>query len=150
MALVEINWNPDRRQLRTFAILWLIAFGLLGAYVAWKAGALAGRVPIGWRAPWTASLALWLLAVAGSVTGLALPTIIKPVYIAWMVAAFPVGWMVSQVLLALTYFGVFTACALVFRLIGRDPLHRSFDQNARTYWVPHSSPSEVGRYFRQF
>ena len=39
-----------------------------------------------------------------------------------MVLAFPIGWTVSQVMLALMFFGLFTPIGLVFRLIGRDPL----------------------------
>ena len=42
MALMEINWRPDRSQLRTFAILWLAAFTLLGFAVAWRTGLLTG------------------------------------------------------------------------------------------------------------
>ena len=42
-----------------------------------------------------------------------------------MVLAFPIGWTVSQVMLAMMFFGLFTPIGLVFRLIGRDPLHRA-------------------------
>ena len=32
MALVEINWNPSRRELKQFGLLWVVFFGLIGAY----------------------------------------------------------------------------------------------------------------------
>ena len=47
------------------------------------------------------------------------------IYVGWMVLAFPIGWTVSQVMLALMFFGLFTPIGLVFRLIGRDPLQRT-------------------------
>jgi hypothetical protein len=67
-----------------------------------------------------------------------------------MVAAFPIGWTVSLVLLALVYYVVFTAFGLVFRVLGRDPLGRSFNRAAPTYWVPRRQPESAERYFRQF
>ncbi len=55
------------------------------------------------------------------------------VYIGWMILAFPIGWTVSQVMLAVMFFGLFTPIGLVFRLIGRDPLHRG--SHSRTRFV---------------
>ena len=42
MALIEINWNPDRKQLRSFAIMWFVFFAFAGALVAWRAGLIGG------------------------------------------------------------------------------------------------------------
>jgi hypothetical protein len=146
----EINFKPDDYELRVFSVLWLVGFVLLGALVAWRVGAFSSNVPVGWQPPWRAAVALWTLAVVGSAIGLALPRAIKPVYIAWMVAAFPIGWTVSLALLACVYYVVFTAFGLVFRVIGRDPLGRSFDRTASTYWVPRRQAEGLERYFKQF
>ena len=126
MTFEDINFSPDDRELRVFSVMWLAGFGVAGAVVAWRG---AGWAP-----------ALWGIAAAGGAIGLVAPRAMKPVYVAWMAAAFPIGWTVSVVLLASLYYGVFTAFGLVFKAIGRDPLGRSFDETASTYWVPHRQP----------
>jgi DMSO reductase anchor subunit len=136
MTFKDINFSPDDRELRIFSLIWLAGFGVAGAVVAWRG---AGWAP-----------ALWSIAAAGCAIGLVAPRAMKPVYIAWMVAAFPIGYTVSVVLLVVLYYGVFTAFALAFKAIGRDPLGRSFDDTASTYWVPHRQPEGVERYFKQF
>jgi hypothetical protein len=148
MALIEINWSPDRKQLRFFAILWFVFFAFAGALAAWRAGLIGGTAAPG--ASWNVPAILWALAVVVSAVGLVFPPAIKPVYLLWMGASFPIGWTVSHILLGLTYFGLFTLVAVIFRVIGRDALARRFDRGAATYWVRRSPPTDVGRYFKQF
>jgi hypothetical protein len=52
--------------------------------------------------------------------------------------------------LAMVYYGIFTPIGLGLRLMGRDPLRRRFDPQARSYWVDRRAPADVKRYFRQF
>ena len=47
------------------------------------------------------------------------------IYVGWMILAFPIGWTISQVILVVMFFGLFTPIGLIFRLLGRDPLHRA-------------------------
>ena len=63
----------------------------------------------------------------------------------------PIGWVVSHLALGIIYYGIFTPVALVFRLMGRDPLNRRLDRQASTYWEPYE-PDRGGkaRYLRQF
>ncbi len=136
MTFKDINFNPDDRELRIFSLIWLAGFGLFGALVWWRGGTWA---PV-----------LWGIAVLGCALGLVAPRAMKPVYVAWMVAAFPIGWTVSLALLGIVYYVVFTGFGLVFRAIGRDPLGRSFDRTAPTYWVPHRAADGLERYFKQF
>ena len=148
MALMEINWRPNRSQLRTFAILWLVAFTILGFVVAWRTGVLTGTAgpAAGWRLP----IAVWMVAAAVSGIGIAYPEAIRPIYMAWTALSFPIGWVVGHVMLGLTYFGLFTVVAGVFRLIGRDALTRTFDRRASTYWIRRPAPRKAGDYFKQF
>jgi hypothetical protein len=150
MPVLEINWNPNRRQLRQFASIWLVGFVLVGLLVAWRAGALASGVPIGWHRPWTAPLIIWAVALAGSLVSLAVPAAALWVYRVWMGVAFPIGWAVSHLLLVVMYYVVFTGVGLVFRLIGRDPLHRRFDRSAASYWIRRPPTPDVDRYFKRF
>ena len=56
-------------------------------------------------------------------------------------------WMVT-VLLALVYYGLFTAMAVAFRLIGRDRLQKRFDRGATTYWIDRASRPDAAQYFK--
>jgi hypothetical protein len=64
--------------------------------------------------------------------------------------AFPIGFVVSHVVLAVLFFGVLTPVGLILRLLGRDPLQRHFESDKKSYWadLPDSIPQ--GDYFRQF
>lgn len=138
MALVEINWKPTSKEVRQFAGLCLVIFGLMGAWSWHKTGSID-------TARW-----FWLAAVAIGGTGLAMPALVRPLYVAWLMAAFPIGWTVSHVLLGAIYFLVLTPFGLIVRLTGHDPMHRKFEPESETYWVEHRTGTEPGSYFRQF
>jgi len=140
VAVIEIDWRPDDRRLRQFALVLLLSLGLAGALAAWKLGTVRHAAPI----------ALWALGVALAAIGLAAPRWIRPLYIAWMAVAWPLGWVMSHVALAIIFFLVFTPIALIFRLIGRDLLHRRFDSAAESYWIKRGLPAKAADYFRQF
>jgi hypothetical protein len=137
MALIEVNWNPVRRELKQFALLWLGFFGLMGAYCLWGKGSPA------------AATAFWVVAAAG-LLGYFQPRVLRPVYILWMALALPIGWTVSHLLLLAVYYLVVTPIGLVMRLIGYDPLNRRFDRSAKSYWTQHDPGAETARYFKQF
>ncbi len=64
--------------------------------------------------------------------------------------AFPIGWVISHVILALVFYGLFTPLALVFRLIGRDALVLRRSPSARGYWQPRPQVTDPRRYLKQF
>ena len=138
--MIEINFKPKTRELRQFAGIWFPAFCALVAFWTWKGGA----API-----WPQSI-LGVGVVLGLV-GLAVPAIIRPVFIGLSVLTFPIGWVISNVLLFLVFVLVFTPIGLLMRALGRDPMTRRLDRNASSYWIAHD-PAAGGakRYFRQF
>jgi len=138
MPLVEVNWQPSDKELRVFALLALAFFAL----VAWLA---ADR----FEARWTAGLIVATAVVLSSL-GLLWPPVLRPVYRVWMTAVYPIGWTVSHLAMALLFYLVFTPIGLIMRLVGRDPLERRFDPQARTYWQPRQQDPDKRRYFRQF
>lgn len=137
MALLEINWRPDRRQLRQFALMWIVFFGLIAAYAWW------------FKESPTAAVIILLVAAAGPV-GYFWPEFLRPVYVVWMTLAMPIGWTVSHLLLLMVYYLVITPIALMMRLVGYDPLNRQIERSAATYWTPHDPSVDSARYFRQF
>ena len=66
-----------------------------------------------------------------------------------MAITYPIGWVVSHVVLAVLFLGVFTPVAVLFRLIGRDALARRRPPDRATYWLPMPAPDDVRSYFRQ-
>ena len=137
MQWSDIPWRPSTRSLRQFAGCWL---ALVGGLAAWQG--LVRQRP-------TAALVLGLLALVVGVAGLVKPALVRWLYVGGMVLAFPVGWIVSKLLLTVLYFGVFTPVALLFRLRGRDVLRRRRPE-AESYWVPKPAVTDPRSYFRQF
>ena len=137
--MIEVNWNPTTRQLRQFGAVWLaMALVLIGGLVYYHTGSLA------------AALWLWLPAGAVSVAGLLRPQWMRPLYVGWICAAYPIGWTVSHLVMVVVYFAVVTPIGVIMRLLGRDPLQRRFDSTSSSYWVPRQRPAHGSRYFRQF
>lgn len=137
MALLQTNWNPNRRELRQFAALWVGFFGLLGTYCLWVSGS------------WTVAAALWTISVVGLVGWFA-PSLIRPFYVVWLAVAMPIGWTISHLLLLAIFYLVFTPIGLILRACGYDPLERRFDRNATSYWHDHDRTTEFDQYFKQF
>jgi hypothetical protein len=137
MQWSDVVAKPSRKLLRQFAGLWLVFFPLLAALRVWR----------GHADNW----AIGLLA-AGLVVGLAgliKPELMRPIYSGWMIAAFPIGWTVSQLMLVVLFYGVFTPVGLVFRLMRRDAL--SLRRKATSsYWVKKPAAARAEDYFRQF
>jgi hypothetical protein len=69
---------------------------------------------------------------AGGVAGYPL---LKPVYTAWMMFAFVLGWINTRVLLGVFFYLVVTPLGLFLRLTGKDLLDEKLDRGAATYWL---------------
>jgi hypothetical protein len=137
--MIQLDLRPASKTLRQFGLICLIMLTGIGLLLKWRF-ALSTAAVIGLSA---AGLVLFVL-------GLISPKLIWPFYAGLILAGFPIGWAVSHLVMILFFFGVITPVALVFRLLGRDALHRQWDRQARSYWVPCSRPDSVKRYFRQF
>jgi len=133
----DVIAKPKPKLLRQFAGLWLIVFPLLAAVRVWR----------GHADNWAIGLAV--VGVVVGVLGLVKPEAVRPIYSGWMLAAFPIGWTVSQLMLLVLFFLVFTPVGLVFRLMRRDALSLQ-RRNATTYWAAKPRAARAEDYFRQF
>ena len=138
MALLEINRNPSRRDLAWFGAVLLLFFAVIGA--------IAGRT----LSSEVARNILWGAGVVLALAYYAVPGLRRPMFVGWMYAAYPMGFIVSHLLLGLVYFGVVTPIGLLMRAAGHDPMARRFDRSAPTYWIAREQAPDVKRYFRQF
>jgi hypothetical protein len=139
MSVVRINRHPTGRELGQFGLVWLGFLTLFGG-VAW----------FRFDSP-TVATVLWLLAVVVPVTGWLIPALMRLVYLAMSYLAWPIGFVVSHVVLAVVYYLVVTPIGLVMRLLRYDPLRRRFDRSAESYWIERKAAERgPARYFRQF
>jgi hypothetical protein len=136
MQWSEVVKAPSSRTLRQFAGLFLVVFVAMAA-TRWFRGHQDG---------WT--IALGVTAIVVGLVGLAMPSAVRPLYTGWMIAAFPIGWVVSKVILAVVFFLVVTPIGLGFRMAGRDIL-RLRRQSQTTYWVPKTVRENSSDYLRQ-
>lgn len=138
MSLMRINHNPSRRQLAIFGVCWLLFFGCIGIASLRRGDS------------WTTAAIVWAIAAIVPVVGWPLPKFMRLVYVGMAYLAFPIGFIVSHLILGVVYYFVVTPTGLLMRLFGHDPLHRRFDANSESYWVPRETPTDMKRYFRQF
>ena len=136
--MIDLNLNPSRRELRTFSAC-LAAFL---AIVAWIVTRRTGSVETG-------AIVLAVGVLSGG-CGLIWPGVIRPIFIGLNIATYPIGWVMTHVIMAVIFYLVVTPVGVIMRLTGRDPMERAFDRSAKTYWKPRQPPADNGRYFRQF
>jgi len=139
VAVVEVNRNPSRRELNLFGFIWM-GFFLLVAGGLW----LKLHAPL-------VSIALAALAVVVPVLGWTVPSVMRLVYVGLSYVAWPIGFVVSHVLLGAVYYLLVTPIGLIMRAAGYDPMHRRFEPGARSYWIERDEGEQDPRsYFRQF
>ena len=148
MAMMEVNWNPPAKQLRSFGWICLLAFGALGAWLHYRHTLLGFEFQ-----PETAAMvarALWGIAAASALLALVAPRALRPLHVLLTAISLPIGLVISHLLMALLYYGLFTPVALIFRIMGRDALERRFDPDAASYWTRRKPVTDRKQYFRQF
>ena len=109
MRWSDIPRSPSSRMLRQFAGLWLVFFG---GMAAWQ-GLARGRVGV--------AVAIAILAIAVGSLGLIRPQAVRPIFVGWMILAFPIGWTISLILLSLVYFILFYRWAWCFACWAATP-----------------------------
>ncbi len=136
--MIDLNLNPSKRELRIFSLGALVFLAIVGWLVWRKSGST------------TAAEILVAVGVVVAVLGLTVPRAVRPLFIALMVINYPIGWVVTHVVMALIFYLVVTPLAVIMKVAGRDPMERRFDQSAATYWKRRPTETDPGRYFRQF
>lgn len=137
MSLFSIQTKPTARMLRQFAGAWLVFFLLFAANQIWR----RGNVPLG--------CVLAIVSLVG-IVGLIKPNAVKLLFIAASFVAFPIGWVVSQIVLALMFYCVVTPMAWFWRLRGRDVLQLKPKKDQPTFWIERGPEPPPERYLKQF
>src|SRR5688572_10512576 len=133
----HIKWRPDVRELRRFAVAMLIGFSVLGSLAAWRAGGITRT-----------TLLLWGTGAALAVASF-VPRLGQLAYLAVYIPTNIIGYVVSNVILALLFFFVITPLGMILRLMGKDLLQQR-SQRGKTHWTPVKSIKNEDSYYRQF
>ena len=137
--MIKINWHPGEKMLRQFGWICLAGFGIF-ASIAWFK---FGSQPV--------AIAFAALAVLAPVVGMIQPRLLKFLYIGLSLITFPIGFVISNLVLLLIFLLVFTPLALIFRLMGRDELRLRLDRTATTYWRKYDPDRrKPASYYRPF
>ena len=125
------------RELRQFGITIAAALCIVGGWLWWK------------ESQWYSYL--FPAAAAVLVMALLVPRLLRPFQRCWMVLGLCMGLVVSSALMIVLFYLVVTPLGLLMRLRGRDPLKRSFDRDAESYWIPRErGTADKKNYERQF
>lgn len=114
--------EKDRSAKRKFGIVLAVITGCVALVSMWR-----GRESL--VIPLFGLCAVFLLA------SLLFPVLLTPLYSGMMRLSRYMGWLNTRILLILIYYLVFTPVAIVFRIIGKDPLSRKFEREKATYWT---------------
>jgi len=145
--LIRINTSPSARTLRQFGVLALLVFGSL-ATVAWTQHAIFG-LHLGAARQLTV-LVLALIGLFSLSCSVIYPLGNRALFVALQRLTYPIGVVVSYLLLAVLFFVVLGPTALLLKLVRRRPITLGFDAAAATYWTGVRRRSSKDSYFRQF
>ena len=136
--MIQINRHPTSRQLNQFGFIWLGFVAFFGA-VAW----------FKFSAP-SVAVGLWIAAVVVPVVGWVYRPFMRVVFVGMSYAAWPIGFVVSHLVLAAVYYLVVTPIGLVMRLFRYDPMSRRRSADGGSRWVERDGSRTAESYFRQF
>jgi hypothetical protein len=145
--MIEIDFHPDERTLRQFGWIALGGFGLL-ALLAWQEWLMFSS-GLGEARPAVAG-ALLALGVLAALLGLLFPSANRPLFVGLALLAFPIGFVLSYVILSALFFVVIAPIGVLMRLLGHDPMHRRLEPGLESYWTQAAPPPPRSRYFKQF
>ncbi|MEN9573288.1 MAG: Saxitoxin biosynthesis operon protein SxtJ [Verrucomicrobiota bacterium] len=140
----EVNWQPDTAARRAFAKSLMIGFPCVALGLL-----LVGKLTSG---AWSLEFAL-KLGVLGAAAGVLfhlVPAIAKPFYVVWYALACCVGLVMGNVLMGLLFYVLVTGIGLVKRAFGSQPIRKTVDRQAATYWHTAPPPPAANRYYRQY
>ena len=146
--MIDLNLDPDAKTLRQFGFIALVGFAAIAALVWFEKLIFAG----GWMGDMREPVAQTLvgLGVLAAVISVVYPKANKPLFIGLSILAFPIGFVLSYVIMGTLYFLIITPIGLGLRLFGEDPMQRGFKSDGTSYWSDCRPARSSESYFKQF
>ena len=145
--MIEIDWRPDDRTLRQFGVIALFGFSFIAALAWWELFIFS--FGLGEARPIVAGVFAALAGVS-ALFSLVFPRANLPIYLGLTLLSYPIGFVLSYVIMGFLFFIMITPVGLFFRLTGYDPLNRKFEPDATTYWSDPRPRRGKESFFRQF
>ena len=146
-SMIQIDLRPDVRTLRQFGWIALVAFGLLATF-AWNEW-LMFSFGLGESKPIVVG-ALGGLAGLSGFLSLVYPKANLPIYLGLTILAYPIGFVLSYVIMGAIFYLMLAPVGIIFRVTGRDPMKRRFEPQTASYWIDARPARPNESYFRQF
>jgi hypothetical protein len=124
------------RVLRQFSAAWLVMFGILAFGQGWV------------RYHPTAGIVLALAALPG-IIGLWQPLWVRWLFLVAAAVAFPIGWVVTQLVLLVMFYLILTPIAFCLRWFGHDPLQLRAGKRV-SYWIKREKASQAEQYLKPY
>jgi hypothetical protein len=118
--------KPAASTERAFGIVFAVVFGIVAVWPLLHGG------PIRY---WAVATAVLLVIVA-----FAIPKILKPFNLLWLAFGALLHRIMSPIVLGGMFYLIFTPVALLFRLLGKDPLRLKLERSAQSYWIDRDPP----------
>src|SRR5438105_15399754 len=111
---------------RGFGVVFAVFFTLIAAWPLVHA-----QAPRWWA---------FALAIALAVIAAARPAVLARANRLWTRFGVALGNVAGPLAVGLLYYAIVTPLGLVMRVTGKDPLRRTFDADAPTYWIARRPP----------
>ena len=140
--MLALDLHPSKPTLTQFAAIAVFGFATIAGFAHWKWGAPS------WLAASLLGLGVWLGLEA--MLGFVERGLTRPIFVIMTLVAMPIGFVVTHLLLGLIFFVLFTPVAIFFRLTGRDPLQRAWNQETKSYWHTRARQRSPASYLRLY
>ena len=139
MAIIEEikNIKGDKSDWKKFGITMGIILTIIGFSLLWKKNIYCEY--------------FFFLAASFFISGLILPSVLKPVYKAWMALSVVMGFIMTRVIMVIIFYLIVTPIGLIASLTGKEFLDMKIDKSAKSYWIVREKIQKVkSDYERQF
>ncbi len=135
--MIALKKTFTERELRWFGPLFLLFAGMIGSLLRWR-----------FDAP---QLATWVWAFGGGtiVVYYLIPSARRTIFMAWLGAVYPIGWLLCHFLLGIVFYLVVFPIGMLLRIARYDPLKRKIEPRITSSWIKRESSSDPRKYFRQ-
>jgi hypothetical protein len=139
MALIEEikTIKSDKSEWKKFGITMGVILTIIGCFLLWKNN--------------NSFEYLFILAAVFFISGIIIPTLLKPVYKAWMVLSVVMGYIMTRVIMVIIFYLIVTPIGLIASLTGKKFLDMKIDKGTKSYWIVREKKQTVqSDYEKQF
>lgn len=127
----------DKSDWKKFGITMGIILAIIGLFLLWKKNNYFEYS--------------FFLAAAFIIPGLILPSVLKPVYKAWMALSVVMGFIMTRVIMFIIFYLIVTPIGLIASITGKKFLDMKIDKGAKSYWIVREKTQKLkSDYERQF